>query len=82
MLDPNNRVFIVRNGGFVAYGIQGRFRIVAVVDTLDLGNENAILDRTGSKSILGWKKEVKTRVLTDAGYVNITVATFFNVPAK
>lgn len=80
ILDPQNRVFIIRNGGFVAYGASGRFRIVAVVDTLDLGENAAIRDQ-GSKQIIGWKKEIKHNV--DGNVKNsITVATFFNVPAN
>jgi len=73
--DPENRVFVIRNGGFVAYGSRGRFRILAVVDTLALGEECAVrenLNKTGR--VLGWKREVKRQ--------NVVVATFLNIPAN
>lgn len=31
VLDPQNRVFIIRNGGFVSYGSSGMFKVVEVV---------------------------------------------------
>jgi hypothetical protein len=81
VLDPQNRAFVIRNGGFVAYGESGRFRIVAVVDTLDLGPEAAVRDRS-MNTVIGWKKEIKTSVKSENGTTMITVATFFNVPAN
>jgi regulator of protease activity HflC (stomatin/prohibitin superfamily) len=75
--DPQNRVFIIRNGGFAAYGAQGRFRVLAIVDTLDLGDVNAVKE-SGTNQILGWKKEVKVK---EEGSL-ISVATFLNVPAN
>ena len=81
VLDPQNRVFIVRNGGFVAYGLGGRFRIAAVVDTLDLGKDSAVYDKS-MNAVVGYKKEISVRI-NAAGRTNeITLATFFNVPAN
>ncbi|KAI8825630.1 uncharacterized protein EV422DRAFT_563460 [Fimicolochytrium jonesii] len=71
--DPENRVFVIRNGGFCAFGSRGRFHILAVVDTLALGDACAIKESDG-KRILGWKREVKRQ--------NITVCTFLNIPAN
>jgi hypothetical protein len=64
--DPQNRVFVIRNGGFVSFGANGRFKILAVVDTLNLG----------ATRVLGYKHDIK------AGPSSVTVATFFNVPAN
>lgn len=81
--DPQNRVFVVRNNGFVAYGGQGRFKILAVVDTLNLGPENAVKDPASANSILGWKQDVKSDVSVPGGRpIFVTVATFLNVPAN
>ncbi|SPQ94364.1 unnamed protein product (mitochondrion) [Plasmodiophora brassicae] len=78
--DPENRVFIVRNGGFVAYGKYGRFRVIALVDTLKLGDDCAVKE-PGTNRIVGWKREVKTTP-PDCSSGSVTVATFFNVPAN
>ncbi|KAJ3328855.1 hypothetical protein HDU91_004007, partial [Kappamyces sp. JEL0680] len=75
--DPQNRVFVVRNGGFVSYGAFGRFKVLAVVDTLNLGQNNAVLE-AGTNRTLGYKHEVKSQL----GSTQMTVATFFNVPAN
>lgn len=73
--DPENRVFVIRNGGFAAYGARGRFKILALVDTLALGDECAVKEeKNRSGKILGWKKEVKR--------ANVVVATFLNIPAN
>ncbi|KAI9358922.1 hypothetical protein DFJ73DRAFT_757813 [Zopfochytrium polystomum] len=84
VLDPSNRVFIVRNSGFAAFGAQGRFRVVAIVDTLNLGNEHAYYEDNDRKNgrILGWKRDVTTTVKSDAGPTQVTLATFFLVPAN
>ncbi|RKO88043.1 hypothetical protein BDK51DRAFT_35245, partial [Blyttiomyces helicus] len=77
-------VFVIRNGGFVAYGAEGRFKVLAVVDTLDLGDDCAFKE-VGTHRILGWKKDVHSTVQTGpraADQVKVTVATFFNVPAN
>jgi hypothetical protein len=74
--DPQNRVFVIRNGGFVSFGANGRFKILAVVDTLNLGAANAIYEGAGSTRVLGYKHDIK------AGPSSVTVATFFNVPAN
>jgi hypothetical protein len=81
VLDPQNRVFIVRNGGFVSYGIGGRFRIAAVVDTLDLGETNAVYDKS-MNAVVGYKKEITVPVMAGGQKAMITLATFFNVPAN
>ncbi|KAI8614758.1 hypothetical protein BC830DRAFT_1257003 [Chytriomyces sp. MP71] len=80
VLDPSNKVFIVRNSGFAAYGAEGRFKVVAIVDTLNLGDEHAVYEMlpSGRGGILGWKREVKMTV----GNSRVTIATFLNTPAN
>jgi hypothetical protein len=81
VLDPQNRVFIVRNGGFITYGSGGRFKIAAIVDTLDLGEENAIYDKS-MNTVVGYKKEISVAISAGNRKTQITLATFFNVPAN
>lgn len=80
MVTDDAGVFIVRNGGFVAYGKYGRFRVIALVDTLKLGDDCAVKE-PGTNRIVGWKREVKTTP-PDCSSGSVTVATFFNVPAN
>ncbi|KAF2231600.1 hypothetical protein EV356DRAFT_416396, partial [Viridothelium virens] len=85
-LDPQNQVFIVRNGGFAAYGSNGTYKVVEIVDTLNLGEEYAIresdTDNDGSTRVLGYKKEIRHRVSVGSNQKHVTIATFFNVPAQ
>lgn len=89
VLDPSNQVFIVRNGGFAAYGSAGSYRVVEIVDTLNLGDEYAVRETDSSLSeedntsrILGYKKEIKHNVSIGGRRQKVTIATFFNVPAQ
>ena len=89
-LDPQNQVFIVRNGGFAAYGQNGTYKVIDIVDTLNLGDENAIYetvdphdrDSKTNRRILGYKKDVKHNVFIDGRKQTVTIATFFGVPAQ
>ncbi|KAJ3055726.1 hypothetical protein HK097_009536, partial [Rhizophlyctis rosea] len=73
--DPENRVFVIRNGGFAAYGAHGRFRVLASVDTLNLGSDAAVYEPgTGTERLLGHRREISSN--------NVIVATFLNVPAN
>lgn len=56
--DPHNRIFVIRNGGFVSFGAFGSFKVLAVVDILNLGKENVVREKGGEGKILGWKKDV------------------------
>jgi regulator of protease activity HflC (stomatin/prohibitin superfamily) len=85
-LDPSNQVFIVRNGGFAAYGSSGTYKVVEIVDTLNLGDQYAIrepdADNDGPSRVLGYKKEIRHRVNVSGSQKEVTIATFFNVPAQ
>jgi hypothetical protein len=65
--DSQQRVFVIRGGergsdGFVSYGAEGMYRILATVDSTNLGQENAVLEKhtkNGEKArIVGWKKTI------------------------
>ncbi|TPX59858.1 hypothetical protein SpCBS45565_g07637 [Spizellomyces sp. 'palustris'] len=71
--DPENRTFVIRNGGFAAFGTHGRFRVLASVDTLNLGDDCAVFEPE-SRRLLGHRKEIRSG--------NVVVATFLNVPAN
>jgi hypothetical protein len=76
--DPQSRVFIVRNDGFVAYGLRGRFKILETVDTLSLGPKYAHLESDDPSRILGFMRPV----LSTKGGVTYTAATFYDLPAN
>ncbi|KAJ3135556.1 cytochrome c oxidase subunit 1 [Physocladia obscura] len=81
VMDPANRIFVIRNSGFAAYGSQGRFKVIDIVDTLNLGDGHAHYEKLANGSngpVLGWKRDVSISV----GASKITVATFFLVPAN
>ncbi|KAF5376569.1 hypothetical protein D9757_008279 [Collybiopsis confluens] len=78
--DPQNRIFVVKNAGFVSFAIQGTYDVLSIVDQTHL--PSIVKDRiTGS--VLGWTHEVKmkSRINTqqEKEYV---VATFLNIPAS
>ncbi|KAJ3120726.1 hypothetical protein HK100_012681 [Physocladia obscura] len=81
VMDPSNRIFVIRNSGFAAYGSEGRFKVIEIVDTLNLGDEHAVYEKLPNDKngpILGWKRDVAITV----GRSKVTVATFFLVPAN
>ncbi|KAI8828583.1 hypothetical protein BJ741DRAFT_653492 [Chytriomyces cf. hyalinus JEL632] len=84
VMDPANRIFVIRNSGFAAYGSQGCFKVIEIVDTLNLGESHAHYESSHAgtngraPAVLGWKRDVN---ITVSGSL-ITVATFFLVPAN
>ena len=62
--DPNNRIFVVKNGGFAALSIEGSYDVLAVVDQTHL--PTVIRDHV-TGATLGWSHEVKMRSKTGAG---------------
>ncbi|ORY87919.1 hypothetical protein BCR37DRAFT_375881 [Protomyces lactucae-debilis] len=86
-LDPQNQVFVVRNGGFASYGHSGTYKVIEIVDTLNLGEEYAVRETDLSEDesmgrLLGYKKEVRHNVMVGDKTQSVTIATFFNVPAQ
>lgn len=87
-MDPANQVFVLRNSGFAAYGSAGSYKVIEVVDTLNLGESCAVYETAEENSdektrrILGYKKEVKHKVTVNGVSQSNTIATFFNVPAQ
>lgn len=80
--DPQNHIFVLKNTGFVAYGIAGSYDVLAIVDQTHL--PHAIKDHiTGS--VLGRSLEV--RMSSNSGAANSTsdsyvVALFLDIPAN
>ena len=54
--DPQNHIFVLKNAGFVAYGIAGSYDVLAIVDQTHL--PNAIKDHV-TGSVLGRSLEVR-----------------------
>ncbi|EJD06172.1 band 7 domain-containing protein [Fomitiporia mediterranea MF3/22] len=78
--DPNNRIFVVKNGGFAALSIEGAYEVLAVVDQTHL--PNAVKDRV-TGATLGWSHEVRMRSRTGSGKEQeYVVALFLNIPAN
>ncbi|KAF8339581.1 uncharacterized protein EI90DRAFT_3117391 [Cantharellus anzutake] len=79
--DPQNRVFIVRNGGFVAFAVEGSYSVLEVIDQTHL--PKTVRDPV-TKAILGHTHEVNMRsVVSFRGKSNDYVgALFLDVPAN
>ncbi|VDB96139.1 unnamed protein product [Peniophora sp. CBMAI 1063] len=73
--DPQNRIFVVKNAGFVAYGISGNYDVLAVVDQTHLSTP--VRDHV-TKVTLGHMHEVKDTV----GKQEFVVAIFLDIPAN
>jgi len=54
--DPQNHIFVLKNTGFVAYGITGSYDVLAIVDQTHL--PHAIKDHV-TGSVLGRSLEVR-----------------------
>ncbi|KAM0789759.1 hypothetical protein ACM66B_006614 [Microbotryomycetes sp. NB124-2] len=77
--DPSNQVFILKNGGFVAMSLEGSYRVLSVVDTVNL--KVPVIDPlSGTKETrtLGHYEQVE--MVTDAK--KFVVATFLDIPAN
>ena len=62
--DPNNSIFVVKNGGFVAFSAEGSYQVLAVVDQTHLTNE--IKDNV-TRATLGWSQDVLMKSNTGRG---------------
>jgi len=78
--DPQNRIFVVKNGGFAALAVEGSYDVLAVVDQTHLAH---IVHDPQTKSLLGWTHEVtmSSKVGGPSGNKFI-VALFLNIPAN
>jgi len=59
--DPQNHIFVIKNTGFVAYGITGSYDVLAIVDQTHL--TQLIKDHV-TGSVLGRSLEVRTSSTT------------------
>jgi len=80
--DPQNHIFVLKNTGFVAYGIAGSYDVLAIVDQTHL--PHPIKDHV-TGSVLGRSLEV--RMASNSGPANSTsesyvVALFLDIPAN
>jgi hypothetical protein len=71
-LDPQNQVFVVKNGGFVALAVQGSYKVLDVVDQTHLARS---LTDKHTKTTLATTQDV----LMNTKYV---AATFLDIPAN
>ncbi|KAF8322683.1 band 7 domain-containing protein [Clavulina sp. PMI_390] len=77
--DPQNQVFIVRNGGFVAFAIEGAYRVLGIVDQTHL--PTPYTDRiTGA--ILGYTHQVKMQSSLGSATEEYVAALFLDIPAN
>jgi len=78
--DPQNHIFVIKNSGFVAYAIEGAYRVLSIVDQTHL--PTPVKDGiTGA--ILGSTHEVTMSSQTGSGGErNYVVALFLNIPAN
>jgi regulator of protease activity HflC (stomatin/prohibitin superfamily) len=77
--DPNNQIFVVRNGGFAALAVEGSYQVLSVVDQTHL--PTAVEDKV-TRAVLGWTHEVTmSSVVGSRGQrQNYVVALFLNLP--
>ncbi|KAK4051584.1 hypothetical protein OIV83_002724 [Microbotryomycetes sp. JL201] len=77
--DPSNQVFILKNAGFAAMSLEGSYRVLSVVDTVNL--KVPVIDPLGGTKearTLGHYEQVEM-VTNDKKFV---VATFLDIPAN
>ncbi|EIM89326.1 uncharacterized protein STEHIDRAFT_76273 [Stereum hirsutum FP-91666 SS1] len=81
--DPRNQIFVIKNTGFVAYGIEGTYNVLAVVDQTHLPVKPVVDPLTNV--VLGSVYEVKMAGQTghkDGKTQEYVVAMFLNIPAN
>ncbi|PPR04948.1 hypothetical protein CVT24_010406 [Panaeolus cyanescens] len=78
--DPQNQVFVVKNGGFVACAVEGTYDVLSVVDQTHLPT---VMTDKKTEVILGSTHEVKMKSVIDGRQQKeYVVATFLNIPAN
>lgn len=56
--DPQNRIFVIKNTGFVAFAVEGTYDVLSIVDQTHL--PGVIKDKV-TGGTLGWTHEVKMK---------------------
>jgi hypothetical protein len=56
--DAHNKIFVVKNSGFVALALTGNYNILTVIDQTHL---DTVVKDNVTKAILGWTQEVRMR---------------------
>jgi hypothetical protein len=59
--DPQNHIFIIKNTGFVAYGVTGSYDVLAIVDQTHLPH---LINDHITGSVLGRSLEVRMSSIT------------------
>jgi len=77
--DPQNRIFIVKNSGFVALALEGSYTVLAVVDQTHLPVK--VKDHV-TNQVLGATFEVKMKSNIGGRATEYVVATFLDIPAN
>nr|GAT61265.1 predicted protein [Mycena chlorophos] len=78
--DPQNKIFVVKNSGFVAFAVEGSYRVLSIVDQTHL--PTPVVDRL-TNITLGWTHEVRMQSnVGGGGRQDFVVATFLNIPAN
>ena len=62
--DPQNQVFVIKNGGFVAVALQGSYNVLSIVDQTHL--PTPVKDRV-TGATLGHMHEVRMKSTTGKG---------------
>jgi hypothetical protein len=75
--DPQNQVFVVKNGGFCAFAVEGSYNVLSIVDQTHL--PGIVVDKlTGV--VLGWTHEVKMKSKVGHGQEKDYVVALLFVP--
>ncbi|GAA6013043.1 hypothetical protein JCM10207_006150 [Rhodosporidiobolus poonsookiae] len=77
--DPANRAFVVKNGGFCAMSLNGRYRVLGVVDQVNLSQK--IVDPLATaveQRVLGNYEQIY--MPSESG--KVVAATFLDIPAQ
>ncbi|KAH9960008.1 hypothetical protein BC827DRAFT_1133897 [Russula dissimulans] len=80
--DPQNHIFIIKNTGFVAYGVTGSYDVLAIVDQTHLPH---LINDHITGSVLGRSLEVRMSSitgLTNSATKDYVVALFLDIPAN
>jgi len=74
ILDPQSRVFVVKDSGFVAFPVEGTYDVLAIVDQTHLPG---VVKDKNTGVILGWTHEVKMKSSNGSEH---HVALFLKIP--